>query len=217
MTVSAIQRIKDKELFLTTLEEMGQDKEAAFKSLVCYLVQMNTGLRNIDVINLKWSDLGISDIAYIDHLIEQKTKKVQVALVINGIAFQKLMELRKRCPNDVYVFEGNSRRSKGKPITRKTVTGYLKIAEEKSGIQVKIGTHSARKTYAFESWLYGCQEDETIKEAMNHSTVKMTQRYSGTVEWHKKAANLSVINTGYGAPMKVEVSARSLALEYAQS
>jgi len=74
-----------------------------------------------------------------------------------------------------------SRQQGGKTITRFRALSILKSAAERVGIMENIGTHSLRKSWAFQAYAKGVPLVQ-IMVALNHSTEAMTLRYLGITQ-----------------------------------
>lgn len=135
--------------------------------LICF-IQVNTGLRIGDVLNLKAKDIigGRLDI------VEQKTGKRQ-----NRAINEEVIEIikdyckRKNISGDDNLFVFSIR----------WVQKFLQKVSICSEIK-NFSTHSFRKTYAHMQYTNNRNNIELVRRLLNHSSVVMTQKYLGVTD-----------------------------------
>lgn len=127
-------------------------------------VQLHTGLRISDVLNLRAADL-----AQRMTITEKKTGKKR------RISFQKdLFDRLNAQKGRIWVFEGRDWR---KPRTRQAVWRDVKRAAKACRMPENAGTHSMRKIYAVELMnRYG--DIERVRRALNHDRTETTLLYA---------------------------------------
>jgi len=134
-------------------------------------IGVNLSLRISDLLALKYDDIKDGHLT----IKEGKTGKKRV-IRVNKTA-QSLINSRKSTYSDhEYIFEVNSNRAKGKPVSRETVARKFKEIGEIVGVQ--LGTHSMRKSRGWAMYSDG-QPIEKIAMVLNHATPAVTMRYLG--------------------------------------
>lgn len=82
-------------------------------------------------------------------------------------------------PQHVYLFEVESNRAKGKPVSRIAVANAFKAVGDEIGIQ--LGTHSMRKTRGWIMHSHGVSIEKICK-VLNHSSPAVTMAYIGLTQ-----------------------------------
>jgi len=136
-------------------------------------IGINVSLRISDLLAIKYTDLDMDK--HILKLKEQKTGKGK-EVKLNAKVVDIIQRRRNDHPEDVYLFEGHSNRSKGKPVSRQMVARKFKEIGEIIGIQ--LSTHSMRKTRGFVMYNDG-KDIALISKVLNHSSPAVTMRYLG--------------------------------------
>ena len=132
---------------------------------------VNVALRISDMLMIKFEDVQGNELKF----KESKTGKTRI-ITLNKPAKQIVGERRKRHPNHVYLFEAESNRTKGKPISRHTVSAKFK--EIGDIVDKKLSTHSMRKTRGAIMYNQGVGI-EKICMMLGHSSPAVTLRYIG--------------------------------------
>lgn len=139
------------------------------KVLAATVIQANLGLRISDVMSLKLSDIIKDGTRYRLDIAEQKTGKKREFTV----------------PQEVYSFiQGYMIEMGIKPmqplfdISIRAVQKHLRIVAEYLGLE-GIGTHSLRKFFCTSIYNENGYNIELCRVLMQHSSVTVTQRYSG--------------------------------------
>lgn len=111
-------------------------------------------------------------------VIEGKTGKVRI-IQLNEKA-RSIAAARAHSNSEaVYLFEVNSNRAKGKPVSRVAVAKAFKAVGEEMGIH--LGTHSMRKTRGWVMHQAGVSI-EMICKVLNHSSPAITMAYLGITQ-----------------------------------
>jgi len=130
-------------------------------------------LKISDLLSIKFSDLDIDN--RILKLKEQKTGKNK-EVRLNNTVIEIIKNRINQFPDDTYLFQVHSNRSKNKPISRQSVAQKLKNVGEI--MNINISTHSMRKTRGFAMWNDGVSI-EMICKVLNHSSPAVTMTYLG--------------------------------------
>ena len=109
---------------------------------------------------------------------EAKTGKAR-NIDLNSKAMEIVKARRKAFPHHTYLFEVDSNRAKGKPVSRVAVAVAFKAVGDEIG--VALGTHSMRKT---RGWLMHSSgvSIEMICKVLNHSSPAVTMHYIGLTQ-----------------------------------
>lgn len=111
-------------------------------------------------------------------LKEEKTGKVR-NIELNEKARAIVAARPAAVPHHVYLFEVESNRAKGKPVSRVAVAQAFKAVGDELGIH--LGTHSMRKT---RGWImhHAGVSIEMICKVLNHSSPAVTMHYLGLTQ-----------------------------------
>ena len=135
---------------------------------------LQVALRISDLLTITMTEAKSGRLA----LREGKTGK-QRLLKLNEKA-QSIVESRaKRYPGHEYLFQVESNRAKGKPVSRVAVAVAFKAVGDELGIA--LGTHSMRKTRGWVMHKSGASI-ELICKVLNHSSPKITMHYLGLTQ-----------------------------------
>lgn len=104
-----------------------------------------------------------------------KTRSIDLNEKARGIVAKRAAEH----PQHVYLFEVESNRAKGKPVSRIAVANAFKAVGDEIGIQ--LGTHSMRKTRGWIMHSAGVSI-EKICRVLNHSSPAVTMAYIGLTQ-----------------------------------
>jgi integrase len=133
---------------------------------------VNTGLRQMEIITLKWSQINMEDRYFILDNQAQLTKTKRVRNVpINQNSFDILKQRKENIINE-YVFN-----YQGKPIKQEYLIHKFKKYVYKAKINPGLNFHSLRHTFA--SWLI--QKGAPIYQVsklLGHSNLSTTEIYS---------------------------------------
>lgn len=135
-----------------------------------YNFAVNTGLRQMELITLEWSQVDLINKFVIlnnkNHIT--KSKKVRT-IPLNNAAFKVLADRDKRTD---YIFE-----YKNKKYIQKSMSKIFKKFVILAGINSKLHFHSLRHTFA--SWLVQAGVSIfVVKELLGHSDIKTTMIYA---------------------------------------
>jgi len=154
--------VKDKAIKL-----LDNKKERAYGLYI--LLAINTDYRMGDILGLKYEDLANGEI----EMREEKTNKVRTMPIPKSILpFFK---------GTGYIFVGQ----KGnEPLTPQQINRKLKqvFAKELSRDNLRISSHSLRKTFGREYWNRQDRSEEALTELMenfNHTSMGVTKTYLG--------------------------------------
>ena len=130
---------------------------------------INTALRISDLLGITLQEAQSGRLK----VREGKTGKIR-HIELNEAAMA-ILEARS-LPGRVYLFEVDSNRAKGKPVSRAAVAKAFKDVGDELGIA--LGTHSMRKTRGWMMHKAG-MSIELICKVLNHSSPAVTMAYIG--------------------------------------
>jgi integrase len=167
-TVEAVKTKEDILLVGHLLKKYGGDLYADI-----WKIGLNLSLRISDLLSIKFSDLDIENRHL--KLKEQKTGKTK-EIRLNQTVINIVKKRLDAFPDDVFLFQVHSNRSKNKPISRYSVA--QKFREVGETMNIALGTHSMRKSRGFAMWNDGVSV-EMICKVLNHSSPAVTMAYLG--------------------------------------
>lgn len=109
---------------------------------------------------------------------ESKTGKAR-NIDLNAKALEIVRARRQAHPDHTFLFEVDSNRAKGKPVSRIAVAVAFKAVGDEMGIQ--LGTHSMRKTRGWIMHSAGVSI-EMICKVLNHANPATTMAYIGLTQ-----------------------------------
>ena len=136
-------------------------------------IGLNLSLRISDLLAIRFADLDLDRREYA--LVEGKTGKKR-KIRLNNTALKVIQRRRKEHPKHVYLFQVESNRAKGKPISRNSVSRAFNDSGQR--IDLRINTHSMRKSRGYVMFSDGVPI-EKISKVLNHSHPAVTMRYLG--------------------------------------
>src|SRR5437763_8794584 len=143
------------------------------RDYILFLLDINTGLRVSDLLNLKIKDIkGKKKIT----VKEGKTEKARTIQLTN--IYDELNDYIKKLEGTEWLFPS---RKGDKPITRIQAYRQLNKASEMVDMPDGIGTHTMRKTFGY--WHYKQFKDVAeLQKILNHSHPEITLKYIGITD-----------------------------------
>lgn len=162
--------------------------EANPRDAFLWTLGISFGLRVSDISRLRWQHLLKDDFTFRDRIkvIEKKTSKLQNCLITEAVvteATKYLNSLQWNVKSEDYVFQNPAT---GEPIGTKRCYEIITKACQKAGLDYHISTHSMRSTFAnivlcLDKTSLDMNSLTKIQALLNHSDVKCTMRYLGTL------------------------------------
>lgn len=145
-----------------------------------FLLSCFTGMRYVDIVNLRWKDIkAIDEGVYQIEIIQQKTRQT-VVVPLSENAIQWLPDRNGASDNDRLF----------KMPDRSVAYDFLHRWSESAGIKKNVTFHVGRHTYATLLLYYGA-DLYTVSKLLGHTNVKTTQIYAKVMDESKrKAVNL---------------------------
>ena len=164
--VNIVYPIKDKEKIAQMKKLLSNNK----RNLLLFNLGINSGLRVSDILALDIKD--VKDKTFIE-LREQKTNKYK-QFPINEKIQKDIRDFIRNKEIDEPLFLSQ----KDNRLSRIQAYKILRKAAQKVGIEVKIGTHSLRKTFGYHHYKQ-FNNIALLQKIFNHSTPAVTLRYIG--------------------------------------
>ncbi|HCT4298480.1 TPA: tyrosine-type recombinase/integrase [Klebsiella quasipneumoniae] len=136
-----------------------------------------TAARVGDALKLKYTDFNHLE-GNILNLKEQKAGKTR-SIMLTAKALELVAQRRADNPRHVYLFEVDSNRAKGKPISRVTVSAKFKEAGDM--LDLHIAAHSPRKNLGYHALKRGVSLP-TLTKLYGHSSQAVTLVYCGIMD-----------------------------------
>ena len=171
-----VEAVKDKATIATIERLLTKHYGEVYADL--WKVGLNMALRISDLLAVRYDLLDLQRAEYVCR--EGKTGKVRT-IKLNRPALEVINRRRANYPADVFLFQVHSTRTKSmapKAIDRTTVARAFKAVGEMNGVEVRLGTHSMRKTRGYMMWSDGVPL-EVIAKVLNHSSPAVTMAYIG--------------------------------------
>ncbi|HHS9967486.1 TPA: tyrosine-type recombinase/integrase [Raoultella ornithinolytica] len=159
-----------------------------------FLLGVETQLRGVDMREWKWSDLDIG--SKVLRITQDKTKEA-VEVELTETARDVLQARYNERGDNVYVFQNDSNRSRGKPISRSKIHAEIQYAVDKLKARkllppdAVISMHSSRKTVATIAHSKG-EDLEVISKMLGHRSTEHTRAYLGITQ-----AKVDALRTKY--------------------
>lgn len=144
-------------------------------------VGINLALRISDLLAIRYSELDLVKAQYT--LVEGKTNKRRT-VALNKTVVSIITRRQAEYPNDTYLFQTHSNRtasSAPSPVSRITVAKRFKEIGQMHLVNLRLGTHSMRKTRGYIMHQDGVPI-ERIAKVLNHSSTSTTMRYIGITQ-----------------------------------
>ena len=164
-----------------------------------FLLGVETQLRGVDMREWRWDELDIG--SQVLRITQDKTKEA-VEVELTETARDVLQARYNERGDNVYVFQNDSNRSKGKPISRSKIHAEIQYAVDKLKARkllppdAVISMHSSRKTVATIAHSKG-EDLEVISKMLAHRSPDHTRAYLGITQ-----AKVDALRTKYSTGIK---------------
>lgn len=171
-----VEPVRDKEKIAEVEKLLRQhNSNPIYGDLWVFLNQ--TAARVGDAFRLRYADFNYLE-GNVLNLKEQKTGKTR-SIMLTAKALELVAQRRADNPGHVYLFEVDSNRAKGKPISRVTVSAKFKEAGDM--LNLHIAAHSPRKNLGYHALKRGAPLP-TLTKLYGHSSQAITLAYCGIME-----------------------------------
>lgn len=150
-------------------------------------IGIHWGLRCSDILALRVGDVIAGEgkrVQIVDRLmvVEIKTGHERHILVtddMKDVLYEHIKRHHIPLDLDVPLVLSRNRGDEGarKPLSRQRLWYVVTVAASRIGIKGPIGTHSLRKTWAYQAWDAGIGVD-VIQKELGHASVETTHRYA---------------------------------------
>lgn len=168
-------------------------KNQRWRDNMLFIVGINFGLRVSDLVKLRFSHLINDNLTFKDRfaILEQKTKntrKVQKNryVTINMAVIEAVTLYLEHTPGvklSDYMFRSLSNRcTSNTPLSRMSVDRILKGIADDLGLNVKVSTHTLRKTFAYHQMAMSGNDPRKLlllQKILGHSSMSQTLDYIG--------------------------------------
>lgn len=177
---------------------------------IAAIIGIHWGLRCSDILALQVSDVIAGEgkrVQIIDRLmvVEIKTGHERHILVtdeMKDILYEHIKRFPKPLNQELPLVLSRNRDEGGecKSLSRQRLWAVISQAAKDMGIKGSIGTHSLRKTWAYQAWRDGHRVD-VIQKEFGHASVDTTHRYACIPDEHRDDLYRKM---NYGLPVSVK-------------
>ncbi len=168
--------------------------EKRYRDNMLFIVGINFGLRVSDLRMLRFSNLINDNLTFKDSfpVFEKKTRNTRKRkknryITINTAVVEAITLYLENTPNvhlSDYLFKSLSNRgvNSGEPLSVKSIDRILKGIASELDINVKMSTHTLRKTFCYHQMLMSNNDGRKLmllQKMMNHSSPAQTLDYIG--------------------------------------
>jgi integrase len=140
-----------------------------------FIFGINSSLRISDILRLKVGDVrGKTTLT----LREKKTGKLKKFHLNQSVVSAVQQLVPADASDNDWLFPS---RKGGRPITRVQAYRILTDAARRAGLDIEIGTHTLRKTFAYHAYKAGV-DLALLMSVLNHSSQRETLRYIGITQ-----------------------------------
>lgn len=150
-----------------------------FRNYLMFIVGINTGLRITQILSLKFSDLVDENNNIVDKL---SFNNIEYCLndCVQKCFWKYINNNKNTFSSRSYIFKSK----KGdNPIERSQAYRILNDASKSVGVNIKVGTHTLRKTFGYHFYMQN-NDLKYLKKLFNHSSINVTADYIG-VDYEK--------------------------------
>lgn len=161
---------------------------------IAAIIGIHWGLRCSDILALQVGDVVAGEgkrVQIIDRLmvVEIKTGHERHILItdeMKDILYEHIKRFPKPLNQELPLVLSRNRNEEGecKPLSRQRLWTVISKAANDMGIKGSIGTHSLRKTWAYQAWRDGHRVD-VIQKEFGHASVDTTHRYACIPDEHR--------------------------------
>lgn len=200
-----------------------------YRDNMLFIVGINFGLRVSDLRTLRFSDIINANLTFKDSfgILEKKTrntrkrKKNRYITINRAVVEAVTLYLENTdgvCLSD-YMFRSESNRGKNKnePLTSKSIDRILKGVANDLELNVKMSTHTLRKTFCYHQMLMSGNDNRKLlllQKMLGHSSPAQTLDYIGItaeeIEDAYRSLNLGCSKRGYFSLADSEIVEREV-------
>ena len=187
-------------------------QQERYRDNMLFIVGINFGLRVSDLLRLRFCDLIDEDFTFKPSflILEKKTQNTRkkrknryVAINDAVVDAVTLYLQHNTCRMDDYLFrsESNHGKNQNKAMSKMSVERILKAAATACGLDMKMSTHSLRKTFGYHQMLMSGNSSRkllVLQKIFGHSTCEQTLDYIGITAEEIELAYLEMNLGGSG-------------------
>lgn len=172
-----------------------------YRDNMLFIVGINFGLRVSDLRVLRFSNLINENLTFKDSfpVFEKKTRNTRKRkknryITINDAVVEAVTLFLEHtngiCLSD-YMFTSHKGKQSGEPMTRQAIEGILKKAASDLGLNIRVATHTLRKTFAYHQMVMSNNDPRKLlllQKMLNHSSPAQTLDYIGITSEEIEAA-----------------------------
>ncbi len=159
---------------IKSTEDIAKMKKALYgRDLLLFTFGINSSLRISDILALKVGDVRGQSMLV---LTEKKTEKRKQIRLNQSILSAVEALVPATASDDDWLFP--SKRNPSKALDRTQAWRILNRAAKRAGVDISIGTHTMRKTFAWHAYQNGT-DLALLMRVLNHSSQRETLRYLG--------------------------------------
>ena len=153
---------------------------------IAAVIGIQWGLRCSDILALQVGDVVAGEgarIQIIDRIMVQEIKTgherhILITEEMKDVLYEHIKRFKSPVNmNAPLVLSRNKQEGKEKPLSRYRLWRVISDAARELGIKGPVGTHSLRKTFAYQAWRDGERVD-VIQKEFGHGSVEITHRYA---------------------------------------
>ena len=159
-----------------------------FRNYLMFIVGINTGLRITQILSLKFSDV-VDERNNIVHKILFNNISYYFNNSVQECFQQYIKNNKEFLSNKGFIFKSK----KGdNPIERSQAYRILNDASKSVGINIRVGTHTLRKTFGYHFYMQN-NDLKYLQKLFNHSSISITADYIG-INYEKIKLNYNSFN-----------------------
>lgn len=162
---------------------------------IAAIIGIQWGLRCSDILALQIGDVVAGEgtrIQIIDRVMIQEIKTGHIRHILitdemKNVLYDHIKSLGQRVDLDaplVLSRNKDTKNGKRKPLSRYRLWRVISKTARDIGIKGPIGTHSLRKTFAYQAWRDG-QRVDVIQKEFGHASIETTHRYACIPDEHR--------------------------------
>ena len=146
---------------------------------------LDTGALPEDLLKLKWEDLNMEEYSappiwhyyFLLPLTAQSTETHKYMLSAKTVEY--LQSLREKYPNDIYIFQSESRNKSSTPTHWKInhIRNFLRNSAKEIGIKATVSALTLRKSYGYHMVVNGNWTLRQLQHRFEQSRLSITRKY----------------------------------------
>ncbi len=172
-----------------------------YRDNMLFIVGINFGLRVSDLRVLRFSNLINENLTFKDSfaVFEKKTRNTRKRkknryITINDAVIEAVLLYLEHTDGvslSDYMFTSNKGNQHDGPLSRQAIEGILKKAAADLGLNIRVATHTLRKTFAYHQMVMSGNDTRKLlllQKMLNHSSPAQTLDYIGITSEEIEAA-----------------------------